>query len=116
MGQGASEQMMDPGVVRKAQGFLADTRMKLRGLNNNMDGDIVAVQADWRGSGGNAFRNANRTWVEYAERLNRALDKLEEGLGGTEKVMAQADDDQVQKANSAAGQIGESLNLGKLGI
>ncbi len=93
-------------ALSRAAETVRTARGDVTGLCRTLSEQIVGLGVRWSGAGGTSFQHLNTAWQEKQELLHRALDRLAESLGETERDNAAADACQQESMHRLAGRLG----------
>ena len=80
------------GTLKTTEQLLAEAKVELRRLSNELQGEINQLNGKWGGDGAIAFGILNTAWDEKQGAIVMTLEKFEATLDETEKSMTTSDE------------------------
>ena len=90
----AREMGQGQGTLSAAARMVAEAKVDLDRLDNELVQHLEAARATWTGQGGSAFNALGLAWSEKQRTIVSALDRFEASLCATEKDNTATDDSQ----------------------
>ena len=93
------------GTIKTTGQLLAEAKVELRRLSNELQGEINQLQGKWGGAGAQAFGILNTAWDEKQGAIVMTLERFEASLDETEKSLTTSDETAASGVNSIRSQM-----------
>jgi WXG100 family type VII secretion target len=93
------------GTIKSTAQLLAEAKVELKRLSNELQGEINQLQGKWGGAGAQAFGILNRAWDEKQGAIVMTLERFEATLDETEKSMTTSDEQSSASVSAIRSQM-----------
>ena len=93
------------GTIKTTGQLLAEAKVELRRLSNELQGEIDQLQGKWGGAGAQAFGMLTTAWDQKQGAIVMTLEKFESTLDETEKSMTSSDERSASSVSSIRAQM-----------
>jgi len=93
------------GTLKTTEQLLAEAKVELRRLSNELQGEINQLNGKWGGDGAIAFGILNTAWDEKQGAIVQTLEKFEASLSETEKSLTTSDEQSASNVASIRNQM-----------